>query len=185
MATYEVRSLKCSSCGQKLVWGYRRFGPSRVRCGRCGTVLATRLPDWKGALPGPRETRAWWALAELFSPSWTGTPGAAGFFFSLFAFTVIVAVLIRGVLALQNSIPGATLNVVGILAILIYPALLLARLARMARETNSYNRTQEPPVWPRRLARFRRKRDQEQHAANLAHIHDYLERVKNPKPPAN
>jgi hypothetical protein len=185
MATYEVRSLKCSSCGQKLVWGYRRFGPARVRCGRCGTVLATRLPDWKGELPGPRETRTWWMLSELLSPSWTGSPGVIGFLFSLLAFSVFPAALIPVVLSLQASAPEAMVDAAAALALLIYPAFLVARLVRMAREASSYSRTQEPPIWPWRLARSRRKRDQAQHAANVAHIHDYFERAKNPKPPAN
>lgn len=156
--------LICSNCGRKL--GCRRFAPPQVRCGRCDTVLRTDLLNWNGFLgPGGKLGMV---IKELFIPSWLGVRGLAGFAVNVFVLFPLVTI-VTGMISLIPMLPimaisqsGDSLSSVmkvvsaillGValiamsLGLLAYPLLLTVRLVRMIRESNTYERTKEPPTW--------------------------------------
>jgi hypothetical protein len=71
LVTYTIRKTLCPSCGRRIRWGYRRFGPSEVKCGHCGTTSSSNLKQW---LDFSTSQKIGVAINELLFPSWTGIP---------------------------------------------------------------------------------------------------------------
>ncbi len=170
MVRYETKRLVCPQCGHKLGRGFRRFGPAQVRCGHCDAVLQTDLPDWHA--PIPFRGRMWKAgivLREILNPSWIGVPGFMGFMINIYAIAPLVTIAtgllgalpvlvaealvppgmespsgVVGAIAMILAAIGAVTSTVGLFG---YPLLLILRLIRMVRESKTYARTRQPPLW--------------------------------------
>jgi len=143
---YTVHITFCPQCNNKLSRP-RRFGPAQARCGRCGAILQTNLTEWAD-LSTARKVLV--AASEIVFPSWMGVSGFTGFIVGMMAQLFLCAVapiplyIPMALLNLESTGWGMPLIGVGPL---LYPLLLTIRLGRMVRESQTYTRTQEPPVW--------------------------------------
>ena len=144
MVEYEVSHTFCPQCGLQLRKGTRRFGPARVVCGNCGATLRTGLDQWAELSTG-RKIAVF--LAEILMPSWIRAPGCQG---------LLIWALVQPSLWTMLAMPFAMISMQGdpaetgwlmTLGFVIYPVLLVVRLALMIRESNAYTRDGVVPAW--------------------------------------
>jgi hypothetical protein len=108
----------CPSCGGRLRSGWPRFGPSAVKCGHCGTIVNTGLPQWANFSSVQKATVI---VKELLVPS----------FFPFRGFDKVFS-LMFGLLLISFWIP--------------IPFILM-HVNKYIRQSNQYDRTNEPPIW--------------------------------------
>jgi hypothetical protein len=148
---YTTRITVCPRCDNKMR-APRRFGPAQVRCGRCGATLQTNLTEWADL---STTQKVLVAATEIILPSWIGVSGFTGIIiglvtqFFLWAMTPLPLYLLLAVVSPEGLTDQSAPILLPALLIgpLLYPALLAVRLRRMIRESQTYTRTQEPPVW--------------------------------------
>src|SRR6185369_5982951 len=75
MITLVSRFTQCPQCRSVLRRGVPRFGPSQVKCGKCGLVIDTPLKTWAQL---PFFAKLFTALGEIIAPSRLGV-----FFYAL------------------------------------------------------------------------------------------------------
>lgn len=135
VSTYQI----CPDCHAKLRRGRPRFGPSKVRCGKCRLEIQTGLKEWN-KLSGIKKWLI--SIAEIVAPSGIGIILPIDF------------MLNAGILFLLVP-AGLTANFFNedvrafpflVLAMAIIPAI---RLLVNIRESNMYSRTGKPPYWLR------------------------------------
>ena len=150
---YTIRTSVCPHCQHKLARGQRRFGPAQVRCSRCGSTLQTGLDEW-ARLPILRKALS--AVGEILFPSWIGVAGCTGVIVGvitqLFLWVIVPAPLYVIVSVLDPNLQSTAAVLALVAGQFLYPLLLVIRLARMVRESQTYTRTQEPPVWGQKPA---------------------------------
>ena len=146
--TLVSRFTQCPRCRLVLRRGMPRFGPSQVKCGKCGLVIDMPLNTWAEL---PFFTKLFTAFGEIIAPSRLGV-----FFYALisnFLLHVIFGSFFgcglymlwpSGLSAEQTN--GLVWALVCFLAFLII-TLPIIRLILLIRESNEYSATGIPPVW--------------------------------------
>jgi len=150
---YKIRTSVCPHCQHKLARGRRRFGPAQVRCARCGSTLQTGLDEWAG-LPPLRKALS--AIGEILLPSWIGVAGCTGLIVAiitqLFLWVMVPFPLYVIVFILDPNLQSTGAALALVAGQFLYPLLLVIRLAWLIRESQTYTRTHEPPVWGKKPA---------------------------------
>jgi hypothetical protein len=150
MVEYEVTQAFCPQCGVQLRKGTRRFGPARVVCGNCKAILRTGLDQWADLSTGRKIAVS---LAEILTPSWIRATDFRG---------VLVWALVHPFLCVMLGMPFSMIFMhmegdpaktfwLVPLGSLIYPTLLVVRVALMIRESSAYTRRGKMPVWGKRV----------------------------------
>jgi hypothetical protein len=148
---YTVRTTVCPQCGNKMR-APRRFGPAQVRCGQCGATLQTNLTEWANL---STMQKGLVAAGEIILPSWIGVSGFTGIViglvtqFFLWAMTPLPLYMLLAIVSPEGLTDQSAPFFLPAFLIgpLLYPLLLIVRLGRMIRESQTYTRTQVPPVW--------------------------------------
>ncbi len=149
---YKITYMYCPKCKTK--FGHRRIGPAQIECGSCGAVLDTGLPTWDQL---SRSDKVRLYLSEIILPSWLGVKDCNGIMVGcltqvfLWALVSMPFMAIMGPLmdSADDSSPLAMILTVVVLFVFpfAYPAILALRVRRMARESQKFTKTGQPPVW--------------------------------------
>ncbi|NLS75630.1 MAG: HEAT repeat domain-containing protein [Chloroflexi bacterium] len=144
---YQVINMACGNCTSKLTNGQRRFGPAQVRCGNCGALNETGLRPWNKLSAGQKTMQA---IGEVVWPSWLAVRGFDGVVvglvtqFTLWFFAMLPLMMVGMIVLGESSSRISNLMPVGLM---IYPGLLVWRLAKLVRESDDCTATGEPPTW--------------------------------------
>lgn len=149
---YKITYMYCPKCKAK--FGNRRIGPAQIKCGSCGAVLDTGLPTWD-QLSTSEKLRLY--LSEIILPSWLGVKGCNGIFVGCLTQVFLWGMMSMPFMAILGSLMDSpddmsplamALVIVMMFAIpFAYPAILALRVRRMARESQKFAETGQPPVW--------------------------------------
>jgi hypothetical protein len=152
----------CPECGNNVLFGYRRVGPSHVECRHCGKVLSTGYEDWDMLDKVEKRNII---LKELFFPSWTGITGLMGFIYTFFVIgpfalmpglilvipvmLILLVLILIVTLLLGDSIGKLITNLVCIPVCIVvgmlWPNILF--LYKSIRDSRKLKRTGQPPIW--------------------------------------
>ncbi len=148
MITLVSRFTQCPQCRSVLRRGVPRFGPSQVKCGKCGLVIDTPLKPWAKL---SFFAKLFTALGEIIAPSRLGV-----FFYALISNFLLYVIFgsffgcglyvlwPSGLSAEQTT--GLIWALVCLLVFLII-GLPIIRLILLIRESNEYSASGIPPVW--------------------------------------
>ncbi len=149
---YKMTYLYCPKCKQK--FGNRRIGPAQIECGSCGEVLDTDLPTWD-QLSTSDKLRLY--LSEIILPSWLGVKDCNGIMVGCLTQVFLWAMVSMPFMAIMgplmdspdDSSPLAIALIIVMMLVIpfAYPAILALRVRRMARESQKFTETGQPPIW--------------------------------------
>jgi hypothetical protein len=149
MVTHNILRSLCPNCQHTFFRGPRGFGPAAVKCKKCGNVVNTGLRSWK-SLSGFQ--KAWQVIRELMTPTFIGSDSGM-------IRLILSGALWMGTLAIpivpispffermSKSGSSAFLVVALTLGMLVYPALILRRLARMIRDAKRGDSEATQVLW--------------------------------------
>jgi hypothetical protein len=155
MITYRKLRTLCPKCNHTLYRGSRVIGPGTVECKACRANISTNLCEWKNL---KTSSKIWQVVREIFSPTYTGVDSGSlriiMTFFIWMLSTIPFVMLMLPFMEAGRKTGGAIgpvgeafMIVLGTLAMLWYPVLILLRLIRMIRVSNRFLTDGKPPRW--------------------------------------
>lgn len=146
LVSYTIQNLTCTNCSSFIRRGIRRFGPSQVKCGFCGSVLNTSLDGWDSF---STFKKIWMTVLEIMYPSFLRgiefpMRMIMWFFHACFIMMMFSIVFVIPIIIQQ---PEGLANLAALPVLLLYPVLVIVWFVKMVKESVNYSKTGEAPVW--------------------------------------